>query len=254
MIRYIGQSCTGMRRPRSHRWTTAKLNTHCGRWLRKLFDAGYNYKIAVLDTADNAAQLNSLERWWIAYGKLFWPLTNTAPGGEGGSSPGAMSEKGRHNMRVKNKARWTDDKRLAMSGDNNWMRQPGNKARHPGSPSVRKEVAEKISAALKGRPSPIKGKPKSPEARRNMSIAQKARPPRSASHCAALSKAMTGKKASPEAKAKMRARAYMPCGTVAAYSRAIKRRRRGDDHCGPCNACRDASRTAAAERYARSKC
>lgn len=43
------------------------------------------------------------------------------------------------------------------------------------------------------------------------------------------------------AAAKKRVYSHKPCGTVAAYTHALKLRRQGLPNCGPCDACKRAS-------------
>src|SRR5678815_3233021 len=83
LIRYVGKSSSGMRRPHDHRrtWGRAK-NTHSARWVAELQRDGFDFGIVVLD-ASAPDRLAEHERWWIAYGRaLGWPLTNLTDGGE----------------------------------------------------------------------------------------------------------------------------------------------------------------------------
>jgi NUMOD3 motif len=89
MIRYIGKSCSGMRRPKKHRLLASNsIGPHCENWIRALQTSGFDYEIVVLDEAANKSTLSELERFWIAYGRACgWPLTNATDGGDG-RSPG----------------------------------------------------------------------------------------------------------------------------------------------------------------------
>ena len=89
MIRYVGKSCSGLRRPNKHRQLQANsVGKHCENWLRSLFSNGFDYEVAVLDTTEDSHKLSELERYWIAYGRACgWPLTNLTDGGDG-QSPG----------------------------------------------------------------------------------------------------------------------------------------------------------------------
>lgn len=93
MIRYVGLSATGMRRPKSHRnQRNSSVDTYCARWVRNLIQSGLEYEIAVLEECGCVDQLPQAERWWIAYGRASgWPLTNLTDGGEGLINPSART-------------------------------------------------------------------------------------------------------------------------------------------------------------------
>lgn len=85
-IRYVGQSSTGMQRPRRHAHehriresTPAKRN-----WLRKLQRLGLKYEIVVLEQVECADQLNDAEVRWVAIGRaaLGDRLLNCSDGGQ----------------------------------------------------------------------------------------------------------------------------------------------------------------------------
>ena len=83
LVRYVGMSSTGMRRPNDHGRPAAlaKDKTHKGKWIRALRRNGYDYEIVILDEVED---LVIAERWWIAFGRACgWPLTNHTDGGEG---------------------------------------------------------------------------------------------------------------------------------------------------------------------------
>ncbi len=81
LIRYIGMSSRGMRRPREHRSRTAP-DTYCRRWVKTLQKHGLDYEITVLEVLTESDGLAQAERWWIAFGKTCgWPLTNIMKGG-----------------------------------------------------------------------------------------------------------------------------------------------------------------------------
>lgn len=95
LIRYVGLSSNGMRRPRNHRWPSCP-DTYCRRWVKSLQRLGLNYKIVVLEVLKDAADLDQAERWWIALGRASgWPLTNLTDGG--GPSKLALAERRRRN-------------------------------------------------------------------------------------------------------------------------------------------------------------
>jgi hypothetical protein len=86
LIRYVGKSTSGLRRPRRHRRECAG-KTHRERWIAQLRCAGLDYEIAVLEVSP--ADLALAERWWIAFGRASgWPLTNLTDGGDG--APGRV--------------------------------------------------------------------------------------------------------------------------------------------------------------------
>jgi hypothetical protein len=93
LIRYVGMSSCGMRRPKQHRSTSCP-NTYCRRWVQQLQELRLDYEIVVLETVSNAADLSQAECWWIAFGKACgWPLTNLTAGG--GPSEAAITEQRR---------------------------------------------------------------------------------------------------------------------------------------------------------------
>lgn len=83
LVRYVGLSSTGMRRPLDHRSKAAGEDTHKARWIKLLAVAGYTYEIVVLEVVEKVA-LKAAERWWIVFGRACgWPLTNLTDGGDG---------------------------------------------------------------------------------------------------------------------------------------------------------------------------
>lgn len=89
LIRYIGMSSQGMKRPRQHRHRAGSTRDGvlCREWLADLHDAGIDFDIAIL-AESSIDQLKQDERWWIAFGRACgWPLTNMTDGGEGCLNP-----------------------------------------------------------------------------------------------------------------------------------------------------------------------
>lgn len=84
LVRYVGKSTNGLRRPRDHRMPSrVRQQTHVACWVRSLHACGLDYEIVVLETCD-PDQLCAAERWWIAFGRACaWPLTNHTDGGDG---------------------------------------------------------------------------------------------------------------------------------------------------------------------------
>src|SRR5690349_9842599 len=73
MVRYIGQSSRGMKRPRAHRSKPQSDQTHCARWVRSLHGQGLDFEIVVLECCTEET-LDDAECWWIAYGRCSgWP-------------------------------------------------------------------------------------------------------------------------------------------------------------------------------------
>lgn len=84
-IRYIGQSCRGLRRPAEHLEPArleAEKRTHCAKWIKSLLKIGLTYDVIVLEYVVEAALLDAAEVRWIAHGfAAGWSLTNHTAGG-----------------------------------------------------------------------------------------------------------------------------------------------------------------------------
>ncbi len=89
LVRYVGKSAVGFRRPKSHRRpSTLGTHTHKNHWVKSLFTLGLDFTIVVLEEVALKDALDTAEIWWIAYGRACgWPLTNATDGGEGVSNP-----------------------------------------------------------------------------------------------------------------------------------------------------------------------
>lgn len=86
-VRYIGKSETGLTRPNNHT-SPSFLKRRCRKssWLLSLLRSNFRPSIVILEEAEDRADLNSMERFWIAQGLgLAWPLTNMTKGGDGGA-------------------------------------------------------------------------------------------------------------------------------------------------------------------------
>jgi hypothetical protein len=83
LVRYVGLTTTGMKRPNAHRDTRELGKTNYkSAWIRQLLALNLNYEIVVLE--ESPADLKAAERFWIAYGRACaWPLTNLTIGGDG---------------------------------------------------------------------------------------------------------------------------------------------------------------------------
>lgn len=85
LVRYVGSSTRGLRRPRQH-GEPYRLRTHNHKnaWIKSLHAFGLDYEIVILEETSSREVLPALERFWIAYGRACgWPLTNLTDGGEG---------------------------------------------------------------------------------------------------------------------------------------------------------------------------
>lgn len=84
LIRYVGQTRVGMRRPESHnRRSNRSHNTYTSNWLLSLHKAGLAATIVILQISTKPS-LDTDEIWWIAFGRACgWPLTNHTDGGSG---------------------------------------------------------------------------------------------------------------------------------------------------------------------------
>lgn len=81
LIRYVGLSSSGMKRPKNHRKQSCP-DTYCRRWVRALQREGLDFEIVVLEIVREETELAEAERWWIAFGRACgWPLTNCTAGG-----------------------------------------------------------------------------------------------------------------------------------------------------------------------------
>lgn len=122
-IRYVGQTAQGLERPKAH-WMRARLRERkdkCHTWIRAILREGLVPEVRVIQELEREDQLNSTEIYHIAkYREAGCALTNMTLGGEG--TRGLPSP--------------TKGKKLSS------------------------EHRQKIGAALKGKPTWIKGKTK----------------------------------------------------------------------------------------------
>ena len=169
LVRYIGKSSTGLRRPRRHLKAASTQTTHRACWIRQLIEQGLSYEIVVLETHVDQTTLCDAERWWIAYGRgCGWPLTNHTDGGDGRSgnkhsasslakisaaSKRTWSEPGRREAAAE---RWRGEKNVAkrpevgvLLSERSWMKTPEAKVRMSGEhhPQKRPEARERQSLA-----------------------------------------------------------------------------------------------------------
>lgn len=92
MIRYVGQSIRGMKRPLEHWAPTKGLRRfdHCHNWVRQVISSGFIPEIEIIQGFDNVnftqEMLDDAEDFWIEYFRYIGcPLTNLRRGGRGGS-------------------------------------------------------------------------------------------------------------------------------------------------------------------------
>lgn len=105
MIRYVGKSTSGLRRPKQHSRPASYNKTwHVARWIKRLIVKNKRPEIVILAETD-LQHINTDEQWWIAYGRLSgWKLTNATDGGEG-TVGYVMSERTKRKIGEKTKAR-----------------------------------------------------------------------------------------------------------------------------------------------------
>jgi hypothetical protein len=84
-LRYIGKSCSGLKRPKSHGWASSlRVPSHKTNWIKGLLGAGLSYEILVLESYDFPEALNAAEVELIAYYRFIGcDLTNATVGGNG---------------------------------------------------------------------------------------------------------------------------------------------------------------------------
>lgn len=101
LIRYIGLSSSGLRRPRTHFINTNKnykkiKNPYLYNWINKIKrETGYNPSIFILDYGfSTPEQLGAAEKFWIQKLRMAGiDLTNITDGGEGATNIGQKREK-----------------------------------------------------------------------------------------------------------------------------------------------------------------
>lgn len=179
-FRYIGMTKFGILRPKKHT-SSAKCGekSHKANWINQLQTLGLEYEIGVLEKLSDETKLPKAEMKWIScYRGMGARLTNATDGGEGTLNP-------------------SDETRVKMSA--------AAKGR-----IITMAQRRKQSAAMKGKPSPMKGKKFTATHRIRLSKAAKRRfsdPKERAKISAARTgekHPMFGKQLPPETKARMR--------------------------------------------------
>jgi predicted XRE-type DNA-binding protein len=85
-IRYIGKSVRPQERLTNHCNDTSK--TWRTNWIQSVLAKGNKPKLLILETLENNAEWQSVEKEWIAKGRsLGWSLTNCTDGGDGLVNP-----------------------------------------------------------------------------------------------------------------------------------------------------------------------
>lgn len=109
LIRYVGCSTKGLKRPKQHREVAVGTShLYSQRWIRELERCGLTYEIVILEVVveGEVKWLYAAEKWWIAYGRASgWTLTNLTDGGDGWS--GKRSEEQRRAMSARSRGYWS---------------------------------------------------------------------------------------------------------------------------------------------------
>lgn len=121
-LRYIGQSSTGFKRPKSHMYKSVykRYNSHLYCWIRGLVSKNLSPEIVVIEELLCRKNLSNSEQFYISYFKAMGcRLTNLTVGGEVGSlgikqSPETIAKRTKN---CKSNYKWTveDKKRLSRS-------------------------------------------------------------------------------------------------------------------------------------------
>ena len=86
-LRYVGKSCSGMKRPTSHWLEKRQLDRkdRCHSWVKNVLVSGHVPEIEIFQECNSKEELPDLEVFWISYFKMICcNLTNMTRGGEGG--------------------------------------------------------------------------------------------------------------------------------------------------------------------------
>lgn len=87
-LRYVGQSSTGLRRPRGHTRLSRKEDSPKATWIRGLLAGGLSYGIVILEEVPGLELLDAAEKKWIARARSNGsPLTNLSDGGCSTNTP-----------------------------------------------------------------------------------------------------------------------------------------------------------------------
>lgn len=84
--RYIGKSCSGLKRPKQHMSAAVLRNerSYKASWIKQLHKEGLVYQIEILEVFENEDRLSEAEcEWIVECRKNGVPLTNKTDGGDG---------------------------------------------------------------------------------------------------------------------------------------------------------------------------
>ncbi len=263
LVRYIGQSSTGLIRPSRHKNPGVMRYDQGPRsdWLQELHELGLSYEIVVLEevidpytlelapcwwNADrNPTRLHEAERWWIAYGRASgWDLLNLTDGGEGTHGK-KHSELTRSRIGTANSGKTlgvpkTAGHREKIGRAHRGIPKPSSRQTHLGIPKTPEHRAKISKAALRRwNTQELLDFMKGPN---NPARSQKAR--------AKISKKARERK---NTKSSQTPSDQIICGTLSGYNHAKYRKRKGLDHCGPCESCKQARREYRRALYERMK-
>lgn len=153
-VRYVGKSCSGLYRPRSHTCKSVQSKTYVYNWIRSLQAVGAKPQIKVLETFDSAEPLAECEQFYISYLRsLGARLTNLTDGGDG--VPGRkVSIEERKRISESNKVWQTEAARKQISDRlKEYYKDPAARARLSENakrqftdPESRKKAGEKSAA------------------------------------------------------------------------------------------------------------
>jgi hypothetical protein len=246
VVRYVGKSATGMRRPKRHLVKRSDDLTHCANWVRQVQRDGRQIEIVILEVS-SPETIVADEQWWIFYGRLSdWKLTNHTDGGEG--TVGFKHKEGTKEQlselairRFQNseaydrhlEAHRTPEYRALASLIAKRARQlnPGLMVTGETNIAKRPDIRAKISKAAKARG------PRSPETKKKISEAF-------------YTRARTPKELLYWNRYKNKS---FSCGTLPAYRLAKRKASLGEAGCGPCTLCKEACNAYARATYAKRK-
>jgi len=182
-IRYIGQSCNGMLRPKSHRHKSSSSQPHLKNWVRSLEAKGIEYGIMVVQRCSSQEELNIAEINWIRAMRVAGcDLINKSSGGFGMSGF-------THSESAKAKMRLTA---LAQG-------RKGKPQKHPKTVPLLSEAlrnSERNKIALAKAHAARRGVPPSPQCIERITLIGKR--PKTAEHRMRISQGLTGVAKSPE--------------------------------------------------------